>query len=283
MALKKETIVELAKRAGVKTEDLEAAIKDEKEVDVALAQDVQVLTIKQLEDRDTNNKNEGITTGKEIGVKEVRKAAGLEDGIGKDPAKIAQAIVDKAVKDAKIAPSEKEKQLTEQITQLQNDKTTLETKLTESASKMSEAEQDRQLLSMFPKNRSNKLTDDEYLFLLKKNITIKKDEDGAVVVEKDGKILRDLATKNPIAVKDAVEGLFKERTWVEEENKGGGTGGRGGGSSKPIGSGGVTPGKYSEAKSKWEADNPGKNAQSSEFTEYVKTLAKENKDFEYDI
>jgi len=276
MALKQTTLQRIAKLTKLKLEDLEKAIKDEGEVDLTIDESLTVLSTAELETRDENSKNEGIKVGKEIGAKEVRKAAGLEDTVGKDPSAIAKAISDKAVNDAKLKPDEAVKTLKDQVSQLQTELSNKEKTITELSCKASEAQRDAKLLSLFPKNRSSVLSDAEYLTLIKGQLTIK-EIDGKEVVEKNGQVLRVESTKDPISVQEAITGLFTERKWVETGAGGGGAGGRGG-VDDPGGAGKIT--KMSEFTAKVEKE--GKNINSAEVQQELQQIIKDNPEFKVD-
>jgi len=276
MALKQTTLQRIAKLTKLKLEDLEKAIKDEGEVDLTIDESLTVLSTAELETRDENSKNEGIKVGKEIGAKEVRKAAGLEDTVGKDPSAIAKAISDKAVNDAKLKPDEAVKTLKDQVSQLQTELSNKEKTITELSCKASEAQRDAKLLSLFPKNRSSVLSDAEYLTLIKGQFAIK-EIDGKEVVEKNGQVLRVESTKDPISVQEAITGLFTERKWVETGAGGGGAGGRGG-VDDPGGAGKIT--KMSEFTAKVEKE--GKNINSAEVQQELQQIIKDNPEFKVD-
>lgn len=273
MALKKEAIEKIAKLTKIKTADLEAALKDEKEVDVTIPEDITTFTNDELESRDQAQKKLGEKDGREIGIKEVKKAAGLpEDAPSKDPAKVAQAIIDKATTDAKVKPDEKVTQLTEQVNLLQKQLGEKDTEVTQHKTAAQQAALDRKILTAFPKERASHLNEDEYLTLLKGQYQFK-DVDGNIIVEKDGKPLRDPKTTNPLPLVDAVKTIFTERKWVEEGGAGG-AGGRGGAGS----SGGGKPTKLSDLKAKFTAE--GKNLNGEEFSKAVMAAVKEDKDFD---
>lgn len=276
MALKQTTLQRIAKLTKLKLEDLEKAIKDEGEVDLTIDESLTVLSTAELETRDENSKNEGIKVGKEIGAKEVRKAAGLEDTVGKDPSAIAKAISDKAISDAKLKPDEAVKTLKDQVSQLQTELSNKDKAISDLTGKATEAQRDAKLLSLFPKNRSSVLSDAEYLTLIKGQLTIK-EVDGKEVVERNGQVLRAETTKDPISVQDAITGLFTERKWVEAGSGGSGSGGRGG-VDDPGAAGKIT--KMSEFTAKIEKE--GKNINSAEAQEELNKIMKENPDFKVD-
>lgn len=264
MALKKETLQLIATLTKTKLADLETAIKDEKEVDFVIPAELTVLTKDELESRDTAQKKQGEKDGREIGIKEVKKAAGLpEDAPSKDPAKVAQAIVDKATADAKIKPDEKVTQLTEQVGLLQKQLGEKEGEISTAKKVAADVSLDRKILSVFPKNRADNLDDDDYLTIIKRNHSFE-EQDGKLIVKKDGELVRDKTTTNPLAMKDVVAGIFTERKWTKEE---GGAGGRGG-SDK---GGGSKYTKKSEVIAKYEAE--GKNINGADGQALVAELA----------
>jgi hypothetical protein len=270
--LKKETLQKIAALAKIKEEDLTAAITNEAEVDLAIPEGLTTLTTQDLESRDTNVKNEGIKVGKEIGVKEVRKAAGLEEGAPKDPKDLAEAIMSKAVKDAKIAPDEKVTQLTEQVNLLKKQVGEKDAEIDLAKQSASQASLDAKILTNFPKNRLSTLTDSEYLTLIKSTVSVK-DVDGKLVVEKDGVILRDPTKQDPLPLDKAIGTIFSDRKWIEEEKPAGG-GGRGGGNS---GAGAATYASKSEMIKAYQ--EAGKSINGQEFIQELQSVIKDNPDF----
>jgi hypothetical protein len=266
--LKKETLQLLATLTKTKLETLEAAIKDEKEVDIEIPADLTVLTKEELDTRDEAQKNVGIKAGKEIGLKEVKKAAGISDTEVsiKDPAKVAQAIIDKATTDAKVKPDEKVTQLTEQVTLLQRQLTEKDTEITTAKNIAATVQLDTKILTSFPKERTSMLTDGQYLTLLKSEHSFK-EVDGVIIVEKDGKPLRDAKTTNPLPLDQAITSIFTERKWIDAAGGAGAGGGRGTGDK---GGGGAFT-KKSQVVAKYEAE--GKNLNGSDGQALVAELA----------
>lgn len=254
----------IAHLTKTKEADLEKAINDEKEVDFAIADELTVLDKTELEARDKQQKDDGIKAGKEIGRKEVREAAGLDEKIGKDPAKIAEAISKKAVDDAKVAPDKKVAELTEQVNLLQAKVSEKDTEIANSKKVASEAALDRRILAAFPKERIEGMEDEDFLTIIKRNHSFE-EEDGKMVVKKDGQIIRDTKTTNPLGMKEAVEKIFADKKWNKEATPAGG--GRGAGDQG--GSGGVFK-KRSEVIAHYEAQ--GKSIQGEHSGEIVAKL-----------
>jgi paraquat-inducible protein B len=224
--LTQKTITEISKLLKMKPEDILTALKDEKEVDLELPADLTVLTTAELEARDTAQKNEGIKAGKEIGVKEVRTAAGLDETVGKDAAKVAAAIGAKFVTEAKIPADEKVKEVTKQNELLTQKLAEKDTELATEKQKASQYGIDRKIIAAMPKNRAAKFEDDEILDILK-NKHIKEIDGQLVAVDKTGEPIRDKATTKPVDLATGLNTIFTEREWLAPAGAGG-AGGRGG-------------------------------------------------------
>jgi hypothetical protein len=272
--LSKATIEKICSLLKIKSTDLEEAIKKETEVDVKISEDLEVLTKDQLTTRDQTKYEDGKKVGKEIGVKEVREAAGLEEGLGKDPKKIAEAIKDAAIKDAKIEPDKKVAQLTEQVAALQKDLTTKDAEIATAKQQSADAVLNAELIQHFPSNKLDILSNTELLTLIKTGYKFE-DVDGKKIVKNAaGETIADKATHAPLPLGDAIGTIFKERKWINE----GGTppAGRGGGDN----GGGTSITKLSELKSKYEKEGKGINGQ--DFMTELQQLQKDNKDFVID-
>lgn len=277
--LKAVDIQKIAKLAKVPVADLEKAIKDTAEVDVAIPENLIALTPEEAETRDTNSKNDGIKIGKEIGVKEVRTKAGLDDAIGKDPEKIAQAIAAKAVADAKIEPDKKVTQLTEQIGLLQRSVADKDAEIFTERQRAEGAMSDQAILAAFPKNRKGDFSDTEFLTVVKANLTFEK-VDGKTVVKKAGEVLRDAGTKNPVDMTKAIGDLFTERKWVDGSGAGGAGGGGGRGGGDAGGAGGSFT-KRSQVIAHYEAQGKSLNgAAGAEISAKLAELKKANPEFD---
>jgi hypothetical protein len=267
--LSDKTIKAFAVLAKIKEEDLKKALSDENETDVAIPDGLSVFTKEELEERDNNSRSDGISTGKEIGIKEVKKAAGLpDDAPSKDPAKVAQAIMDKANAESKTKPDEKVKELTTQLDLLKKSMEEKEGEIGKLKNEITGAGLDRQILTSLPKNRASTLTDAEYLTLIKSAISIEQ-SDGGITVKKDGQVLRNDTTKAPISLNDAINNLFTERKWVEASAGGAAAGGRGAGDASGGAAGIFT--KRSEVIAHYE--KMGKSVNGADGQEIINKLA----------
>lgn len=274
---KKELIAKVCTTLKINEGEFNTALglKDDEEVKVSLSDDLVVLTQAEQETRDTEKKNDGIKAGKEIGVKEVRTAAGLDESIGKDVTKVASAIAAKAVADAKIPANEKVTELTTQnqlLTQKLADK---EIEVQAEKGKATQFTTDRKILTAMPKNRASLLEDDEMLDIIKAK-HIKEVDGELVVVGKDGQPLRDKATTKPLGLSEGLTAIFAERKWIEEA--GGAAVGRGGKDAKG-GNGGFT--KKSEVVSHYEAQGKSLNGEAgAEVVAKLQELAKADPAFD---
>lgn len=223
--LKKDTITQIAGLLKLKESDLTTALADEKEVDLTLTENLHVLTQVELDARDLAQKNDGIKTGKEIGVKEVRTAAGLDESIGKDAKKVADAIHSKAIADAKIPADAKVTELTKQNELLTQKISEKDIEIETEKKRSAQVSTDRQILTAMPKNRADLFQDDEYLDVIKSRHI--KELDGALVVTgKDGEPLRDPKTTKPLDIASGLLSVFTDRKWITEPGAGGGRGGK---------------------------------------------------------
>jgi hypothetical protein len=270
--LKKET-AEKIKSFGFDVDKLIAAIKDEAEVDYPLPE-IQVFSAADLASRDVNTKSEGekegFKKGKEAGIivagKALAKKFNLPETVDvKEPDKVAEAI--------STTVSKGDAGLQEQIKLLQKDKETLQSEVENTKKEKEALAFDTSLISYFPPNRDASLEDSERLMLVKHALQFEV-VDGKQVVKKNGEILRNPTTKDPLPVKDAISTLFTERKWVAESG-----GGRGGQDNPGKSAGGLK--KFSDVQAQWQKDNPNLNPISPEFTAYVGGIAKETTDFDW--
>jgi hypothetical protein len=262
--LNKTELTKLKALFGKDTDKIIEAIKADEEVDITLPT-INNLSEEDLATRDENTTKEakkaGFTEGKNAGIeianKAISKKYGLTDVDTKDPDKVIAAL------DAKVATGDNG--LKEQITLLQKDVTRLEGEKESIAGQTKQMKFETDLLTKFPKNRSNILTDEQYLSLIKNELGIE-ELDGKQVVKRKGEIMRDPVTKDPLPLDKVVESVFTESKWLGKVDKDGGRGG-----DDNPGSGGTTK-TLSKTIEAWEAQ--GKNPMSQEFQAHVAQLAK---------
>lgn len=276
--LKKETIANLANLLKLDTAAFESALTATTETDLAIPNNITVLTTEELAARDIATKKTGYSEGGlaaiEMFVKEQKKAHNLEFE-GKDPAKLLESFSAKVLADAKIAPNEALKEKTSMIEQLRANITKLEQEKAETAAQVAKVRTEASILRAVPSNLKG-VESDEVLASMRLKGYEFEDVEGVVVVKKAGAVVADAALK-PLALKDVISSYVAERGWVDTS---GGAGvprtGRGAGSSG-SGSAGA-PATLSAATQEWT--DSGKNTGSADFQRHIESLMKSNKDFD---
>ena len=271
--LKAEAINKL-KSYGLDVDKLLAAAKAPGEVDLEIPE-VTVFTAEALSQRDANIRKEGggerfeegKNAGMEIASKTIAKKFNLDPQLidFKKPEKVAEAIDKMAAKG--------DDGLKEQVTLLQGEVEKLSTEKKTLEQKHQQAQFDTELISTFPQNRASILSDNEYLPIIKGILSFEEIE-GKKIVKRNGEILRDPKTQNPLPIKDAINSVFAERKWVDN---GSGGGGRGGQDKMPAG--GVRT--MSQLQEKYKKETGRDNFISAEFTNYVVKETKDVPDFDH--
>lgn len=217
---------------------LEAA-KSDQEVEVEVPADLQVFTKAELETRENNLKSTNIEAGKEIMVKELKKATGLEFA-GKDPEKFINEYKAKVLKDENISVDDKIKEKDKTIEGLRKNLGEKDTEITGLKTKASQAEADSKLLGLLPKERASILTDQQYLSLIKQEYELTEHEGKPAVKNlKTGEIEKDKTTLAPLDPSVVVKGHFEAAKWVASPtDPKPGPGGRG--ASDSTNTGGIT-------------------------------------------
>lgn len=270
MAYKKADLEKLASILKIDASKFIADYESAEEKDIVIP-DGSYFTPDELTARDAQQKadgkregiSEGRDAGKEIAVKDLKKAFGVEFD-GKDFTKLTDAV--------KAQFAKGDEGLKDQVKLLQQNLADRDSEIGSLKNAAESARQDAGLLAMLPKDRLSTIADSEYLTLMKAALKFEQ-QDGKTVVSKDGQILRDQKTTNPLAASEAVNAYFAERKWIAEQQQ------------LPVGRGGksVTSAgksmKMSEAVADWESQ--GKNVASAEFNAHVKELAASNDQFDF--
>jgi len=248
------------------------AAKEEEEVEVG--DDLTVFSNAELKLRDDNQYGKGKDAGSGMIVDGLRKKHSLEF-TGSDPEKLVEAIQRKTKSEIETNPDVR----IVDITKLLEATKKLLLKANENAdhfkNQMENSQTDTKLLSMLPNNRSEVMNNYEYLSLIKSNIKIET-KDGKQVAIRNGEIVVDPKTGEPIAAEKVIEGYFAERKgWLKEaaaQVQAAANVGRGGGNS-------VIGGKYSKVSDlRKELESEGLNANGEEYTKRVIAAQRENKE-----
>lgn len=271
MALKKETLQKIATLAKVKVEDLETAIKDEKEVDVVIPEKLATFTDDEVQTLKTNEYKSGKEAGVEMAVKESKEKLGLTF-TGKTIDGLVEAATKKALDDAKIAPDAKVQELEGKISTLQGTVKEYETKIAEKDSEVSTIKTNSELYKHIPIPGENgpALSQDDVIGMMKNNGYEFRNENGAITSYKGGKKMTDKLS-NDLPLKDVVSEFMKEKKLVSEEVV---PGGRGGKDEKP----GAKAMKLSDLKKQFT--DQGKSLLGEEFNKAVQQAVKDNKEFD---
>jgi hypothetical protein len=271
MALKKEHLARLAALAKIKVEDLETAIKDEKEVDITVDEKIVTFSEDEVGQLKNNEYKSGKEKGVEMAVKEVKDELKLEF-TGKTIKGLIEAAQKKAIDDAKISPDKKVAELQEKVTTLQATVTDQEKKLSEKDTEVTSVKINGELSKNVPAGTT--LDADEVIGLMKLKGYDFKIEEGKLVAMKDGKVLNDKLS-NALPVKDVIIEFVKEKK-LGGEGDGKDIHGRGGEGGKP-------PAKYSTlSEVKKHFTDQGKSLLGEEFSAAVSQAAKDNKEFAMD-
>ena len=236
MAIKNlEAIAKLLKIDPAKM--LEAA-KSDQEVEVEVSADLQVFTKPELETREANLKSTNIEAGKEIMVKELKKATGLEFA-GKDPEKFINEYKAKVLKDENISVDDKIKEKDKVIEGLRKNLGDKDQEINTWKNKATQADVDSKYLGWLPKERAEILSDAQFVGLLKQEYEVTEYEGKPAMKNiRTGEIEKDPTTLTPIPPADVIKGHFEKSTgWINkqpDDNKQG-PGGRGLQDSKPTG------------------------------------------------
>jgi hypothetical protein len=271
--LKEAAITKISTLLKVDPAKLKAALADEKEADIDIPEDLNVLTKAEMDARDKNKYETGKKAGEEMIVDNLAKKYEVE-APGKDPEKFVENLTKKIKKetdtnpDARLLEKDKELEKAKKLLKEANDKAD------EFKNKMDLFQSDTKLLGMLPNNRLETMTNDEYLALTKSAIKIET-RDGKEVAIRNGEVVTDSKTMNPIAPAKVIETYYAERKWIKEPEKP--NGGRGGGNSTPGGMTGKIS-KLSELHKQLEEEKISLNG--DEAQRRVMAAIKENPDID---
>lgn len=270
MALKKETIEAIAKLTKIKADDLQAAIADEKEVDLSIPDNLTALTEDEISTLKKNEYKNGKESGVEMAVKEVKQELNL-DFQGKSVKGLVEAATKKAIEDAKIPANEKVAELQKKVETLQATVQDQDKKLSEKDNEVAGVKLKSELYKHIPAGAS--LENDEVIELMKLKGYGFEMKDGKVISTLNGEAISDKLS-NAIPVKDVITGFLKEKKLVADGSGDDDVKGRGAGSGKPP----VKFTKLSEIKAKFQAE--GKSTLGMEFNEAVQKAVADNKEFD---
>lgn len=188
----------------------------------------------ELSSRDRAKYDEGKDAGYDIHAKELKSITGVDVERFKEPKIFAEAFREKIIQDAKIEPDKKVQELETEKKTLQGRIQEFEDKLKETKSKFTEKERDRNFRDRLRKALDGKKTiidPDDTIDLFSKRYEREYDEQGNVILKKDGKKLKD-KSETPRQPEDVFNEFLSEKKYIKIEE-----GGRNGGDEPGSGSG----------------------------------------------
>lgn len=269
MELNKNLIQSIAKTYGLSAEDLTAKLTSEEPQELKLAG--QLFTDEELKARDSGKYNEGKEAESEMITKSLKKKYGYEfEGKNMDAfmSHHDEQLKTKYSKNSNERVSELEKDIDklktayeEEIGSLKQSNNDLEAKYKKQATKNT-------LLSIMPKETTLKKEAIITLF----NSEYELDEDnGKVIVKKNGEILKDDKTTQPVPL----DSIFND--WLVKEKYISATPGRGDGNE--FGKGGFNGiNSVSEFQKKWQSQNPDESLTSPKYSTDYQNWRKEQKE-----
>lgn len=202
------------KELGIDPDQLIAAVKDAKEVEVTLP-DGSFYSDEAIDEMKSNVKKGHEEAYPEILGKTLNEKheLGLSTKDAKNLEKVMEAMHAKGVKSASTEPSKKIQELEESLNRMRE---TYEKDVNEWKGKYTERVEYDQYASVVPENANKFLTRDEHVARVKQRVRI--GENGVAVDATTGAVLKDKMEK-PILFKDAVSELYKSNEgWLHTES-----------------------------------------------------------------
>lgn len=229
---KSELLSAMSERTGLDATKIAEIINSEsEEIEGVELPELHVFNKEQLSERLKNHVDISKPTLIEMAIKEARNSLGLEFE-GKTIENLAKAAIEKGKKEAGAKPNEAlaEKdsiieKLQKTIQDVENDyKTKLETKEGE----LSQIRTNQNIYGLIPDNLDTQLSKKDLAILFKNDIQIV-EQDGKLLYQQKGEVLRDAKTQNPLSGEMVINNWLAEKNiMTKQENKG-----RADGNSKP--------------------------------------------------
>jgi hypothetical protein len=277
--MSKEVIEALAKIVNVEVSDLTSAIEsDESELTFDVAKTFKDEEWRSFETTLKKEKDDEYNKGKDVGtrqfIRDSKETLGL-DYEGKDGDMFLAKFREKVINDVGENPDER-------VTTLSKDLSILrETSTKELATKNKELDllntkynslRNGSEIRKFVPNAPKGIDVDDAIYIMEKDLSFQKDEEGQRVVISNGEVLKD-KTRNPIDWDSAVKDYWVKKEWITKE--GGGRGGDG----KPNLSDPTKFSKQSELNAYFE--EKGINPLSQEARAMMNEAGKKNPEFNF--
>lgn len=209
--LSKEAQKRLLKALGYADDKVTEIVDTTDEKDATVPEGTKIYSAADFTEALDNNFNSRSKGLREIFVKDLKAKAGLEFE-GKTEEKFIEEYKKAVLKEAGQSVDEKVTAKEQKITQMQAALEAKDSEIQKLTGDVSASKKDTLLLRSFPKNRDSKLSDDDYLTLLKSRAELK-EEDGKTVVYANGQPLQD-DKFNPLPVDAAVAKVFETNNWL---------------------------------------------------------------------
>jgi len=258
------------KEIGIDVDAIVAAHTSDKETAITLPTGA-FLSDAQLAERDSVKIKEGESKSLDIAKKEFAKA-----GLAVTGSRFGD-VVKEIQSQINSTNDDKVKALTEQVTLLSTDVNKYKTEAETERANRSLFEFETRIVTNMPKPE-NGLTQKEVYEVAKLRGYTPKDVDGAIVWEKDGKLISDKTTHAPLKNEAGISEVFSLLGFATPAaNNGGKPAGRG------IGQGSASESikTMSEAKKKFAEQNPNENLLGTKFQSYLQEITKADPSFDY--
>lgn len=117
--------------------------------------------------------------------------------------------------------------------------------------------------SLFPKDRNNAISDEDRFVVTAMHLEFKEKGNGFEVF-RNGKVMVNPKSLNPLSAEEAVRSFFEERDWIMKKGD------------QPA-----TENTFSGFEKRWKEENPNGNTMSPEFSKALSEHASKCKDFNY--
>lgn len=267
MALNNETLAWIAALAGESVEDISAKISSEDEVGIKKPQG-EFFTSDQISLRDSQKYKEGKEAGQEMLIKDWKNQFGYEIE-GKDPKAFIEhhnnVLKEKYSSGADERVTSLEADLKKQREAFESEISQLENNFSELSNRYRNEMVTNKLLSVMPKETTIK--PEAIITLFNANHTID-EQDGNLVVKKNGEIIKDEKTASPLSVKDIFSTFVLEEGYAKKPE------GRGGSSEHGEKSFFSTAKSPEEFQRMWQSKNPDKGTTTQQFYDDYATWRK---------
>lgn len=263
MPISKATIEKMAAKLGIKADEVQAALANEADVEIAIPE-VDIFTTAQLTARDNIKYNEGKEAGEEMAVKSVKEANNLQFQ-GKKVESLYKHL------QTIQAPDESEtvKKMRDNLVKAEQERDAFK-------GQMSRMKLESTIHGYIPE-LNNGMSKTEAMAMLQANGFDFKEEGGSFKAYRHGQLLKDEKMLTEVPANEAVGKFFtEEKKWVGSAPNEAGRQGRGGESGKPR-VGGVSR-SIKEVETAWVAEHGEGSINGMEYAAHLESKMKEAKE-----